>query len=217
MTHGDDAGVVVPPRLAPIQVVIVPIFRKEEEQATVVGKAEELAAALRAVGVRTHIDARENMSPGAKFYEWERKGVPLRAEIGPKDIEKQQLVLVLRKEVGGLARKEMLPEAGAAQAIRDRLDRFQTALFADAVARREANSHRGVTDYKRMREIVEGDGGLVYAGWCGNAACEQKVKEETKATIRCLPLEEFRSPEAPATCLVCGAVAQAEAIWARAY
>ena len=217
MTHGDDAGVVMPPRLAPIQVVIVPIFRKEEEQGTVMPKAEELARALRAAGVRVHIDARENMSPGAKFYEWERKGVPLRAEIGPKDVAQEQLVVVMRREIGGLVRKEVLPAAGAAAAIAERLDRFQAALLSAAVERREAQSHRGVMDYKRMREIVEGDGGLVYAGWCGNAECEQKVKEETKATIRCLPLEEFRSPEAPGTCLVCGGKAEAEAVWARAY
>jgi prolyl-tRNA synthetase len=215
MTHGDDKGLVMPPRLAPIQVVIVPIFRNEEERALVLAKAKEIADAL--PGIRTHVDARDNMTAGAKFYEWELKGVPFRMEVGPKDIAKQQLVLARRVIEEGAQRKEFLPEGEVLSSLPQRLEDFQTFLRERARARREANSHRGVESYDRLREIVEGVGGFVFAGWCGMAECEEKVKDETKATIRCIPDEEFRSPTAPEKCLVCGMAAEHEVIWARAY
>jgi prolyl-tRNA synthetase len=217
MTHGDDHGVVVPPWLAPTQVVIVPIYKTDDERTLVLAKAERVSNILRTEQVRTHIDARDTMKPGAKFYEWERKGVPMRIEIGPKDVAKQQLVLVMRTEVPGIARKEMMEEAVALMTVSSRLDEYQRALRAVALERREANSHRDVTDYARLRELMEADAGLVFGGWCGSLACEQRVKEDTKATIRCLPFEEFRSKPAPTTCLVCGNAAQHEAVWARAY
>ena len=217
MTHGDDNGVVVPPWLAPTQVVIVPIYRSDDERALVMDKAERVSNILRAEQVRTHIDVRDTLKPGAKFYEWERKGVPMRIEIGPKDVAKQQLVVVMRTEVEGLKRKEMMDEPVALMTIRSRLDDYQRALRAGAVARREANSHRGIRDYAQLRELVEADAGFVYGGWCGSVECEQKVKDETKATIRCLPFEEFRSPTPPANCLVCGGAAEHEVVWARAY
>ncbi len=217
MTHGDDVGLVVPPRLAPHQAVVVPIFRKDEERATVVGKAESIAAALREAGVRVHVDVRENLSPGAKFYEWERRGVPLRMEIGPRDVASEQVVLVRRFVAADAPRKESVPEGGVVAAVRERLAALQAGLLAAALERREAHSHRGVATYDRFREIVDGEGGFVYAGWCGSAACEARVKEETKATIRCLPFAEFRSPDPPQRCLVCGEAASEEALWAKAY
>ena len=116
-----------------------------------------------------------------------------------------------------MPRKDPMDEAAAIADIPSRLERFQKALLARAIERREANSYRGVTEYAKLREIVEGPGGFVYAGWCGSAECEAKVKEETKATIRCIPFEEFRSSEAPAKCLVCDSDAAHEVIWARAY
>jgi prolyl-tRNA synthetase len=206
---------VMPPRLAPIQVVIVPISRTDEERALVLAKAREIAEAL--PGVRTHIDARDNMTAGAKFYEWELKGVPFRMEVGPKDIAKQQVVLARRVIEEGAQRKEFLPEAEALASLPARLEEFQAFLLERARARREANSHRGVESYERLREIVEGVGGFVYAGWCGSAACEEQVKDETKATIRVIPDEEFLSPTAPTKCLLCGEGAQHEVVWARAY
>jgi prolyl-tRNA synthetase len=215
MTHGDDRGLVMPPRVAPIQVVIVPIYRKEDERAQVLAKADELAAAL--AGVRTHVDDRDSLTPGAKYYEWELKGVPLRLEVGPKDIAKQQVVLVARVAAEGQERKQFLPEAEAVATMQQRLDDFQAFLLERARARREANSYRGVESYERFREILEGPGGFVYTGWCGSAECEAKVKDDVKATIRCLPFEEFRTPDAPARCVVCGGVSMAEAVWARAY
>jgi prolyl-tRNA synthetase len=217
MTHGDDNGIVVPPWLAPTQVVIVPIYRTDDEKLIVLEKAELVSGVLRAAQVRTHIDARDTMKPGAKYYEWERRGVPLRVEVGPKDVANQKLVVVMRTEVEGIQRKEVMDEAVALVSIPERLEQYQRALRAAAVARREANTHRGVTDYGKLKELVEADAGFVFAGWCGSAHCEAKVKEETRATIRCLPFEEFRSKTAPEICIVCGAVAQHEAVWARAY
>jgi prolyl-tRNA synthetase len=217
MTHGDDNGIVVPPWLAPTQVVIVPIYRTDEERALVLGKANEVSKTLRGAKVRTHIDSRDTMKPGAKYYEWERKGVPMRVEVGPKDVANNKLVIVMRTEVGGIPRKEIMEEAAALTAIPERLEHYQNALRIAAVARREANTHRGIAEYDKLKELVEADAGFVFAGWCGSAECEAKVKEETKATIRCLPFEEFRSKQAPESCVVCGASAAHEAVWARAY
>jgi prolyl-tRNA synthetase len=217
MTHGDDVGVVVPPRLAPIQVVIVPIYRTDDERALTLGKAGTVAARLKAAGVRVHVDDRDTLKPGAKYFEWERKGVPVRLEIGPRDVAKESVMLVWRVQLGDRPRKESLPESVLAETLPEKLLVFQQALLDAAITRREANSYRDVADYAHFREIVEGAGGFVYAGWCGSAACEEKVKDDTKATIRCLPFEEFRSSEAPRHCLVCAGDAVAEVVWARAY
>jgi prolyl-tRNA synthetase len=215
MTHGDDQGLVMPPRLAPIQVVIVPIYRKDEEREPVLAKARELPARL--PNVRFHLDDRPKMTPGAKFYEWETKGVPFRIEIGPKDLEKGQLVLARRVVEEGGARKEFLPEAEVLGSLERRLEEFQAFLLERALARREASSYRGVREYGRLREIVDGPGGFVYTGWCGSAACEERVKDDTGATIRVMPDEVFRSPDAPDTCVVCGGDSVAEVVWAKAY
>jgi prolyl-tRNA synthetase len=217
MTHGDDNGIVVPPWLAPTQVVIVPIYRSDEERSAVLEKANTVAKTLKQQQVRVHIDARDNMKPGAKYYEWERKGVPMRIEIGPKDVANQKLVVVMRIELPNIKRKEILDESVALSSIATRLEDFQRGLRDAARDRREGNSHRGITDYAKLRELVEADAGFVYAGWCGSEQCEAKVKEETKATIRNIPQEQFRSKERPAKCAVCGNAANYEVIWARAY
>jgi prolyl-tRNA synthetase len=217
MSHGDDAGLILPPRLAPVQVVVIPIYRNDEERALVLEKAEFVASVLRQDKLRVHIDARDTMKPGPKFYEWERKGVPLRVEIGPRDVAAQKVTVVMRAELGDIPRKETLDEAVALMTIPRRLDDFQRALRDRCEQRREDNSHRGVTEYARMREIIDADGGFVFAGWCGSAECETRVKDDTKATIRVLPSEQFRSSERPTRCIVCGSPAQDEAVWARAY
>jgi prolyl-tRNA synthetase len=217
MTHGDDAGLVLPPRLAPIQVVVVPIHRTDDQKAAVLEAARRVAAALRGAGVRVQVDERENVTPGAKFWEWERKGVPLRVEIGPKDVASQQLVLVHRVEGEDFRRKEVLREDGIAATVPGRLLAMQQLLLDRARQRLDAHTHRAVPDLGALREIVEGPGGFVFGGLCGDEACEDRVKEETKATVRVLPLDELRSPEPPAACLVCGRPSRHEAAWARAY
>ena len=218
MTHGDDAGLVLPPRLAPIQVVIVPIYRKDDERALVTEKADAVARVLRDAGCRVKVDNRDTLKPGPKFYEWERKGVPVRIEIGPRDVAQGQVMVVMRTEVlADVARKGPLPEGALAMEIPARLAAYQDALLHAARERREANSHRGVDSLARLNEIMEGPGGFVYAGFCGGTECEERVKAETRATIRVLPFDEHRSGSAPAKCVVCGATAQTEAVWARAY
>ncbi len=216
MTHGDDNGVVVPPRLAPTQVVIVPIWKKDDQAEAVRSKAAELKARLGEQGVRVKVDDRDHLSPGNKFYEWERKGVPIRMELGPRDLENDQVVLVKRVRAEDEDKKEFLPQAQAVAEMPNRLDAFQASLLEASKARREANSHRGVEDIGQLKEIMESGGGFVYTGWSGDPEVEERVKEETKATLRCVPDEEFRSTEVPAKCIG-GGEAKMEVVWARAY
>jgi prolyl-tRNA synthetase len=217
MTHGDDAGLVVPPRLAPTQAVIVPILRGDDTRAAVLAKADEVAGALRDLGVRVKVDARDNLSPGAKYYEWERKGVPFRLEIGPRDLEQGQLALARRITPEGEKRKAFLQEGEAIATLPARLEAFQTELMEAARRRRDENSHRGVRTMDELREILEGDGGFVYTGWSGDPAVEQEVKDLTKATIRCIPGEEFRSDDAPTECVSGAGPSKMEVVWAKAY
>jgi prolyl-tRNA synthetase len=211
MAHGDDAGLVCPPRLAQWQVVVVPIYRSEEERAAVLEAGEAIRQELRAAGIRVHVDAREGMKPGAKYYEWEGRGVPFRLEIGPRDLAAGTLMLARR--TGG---KESIARAGLAARLEEEMARMQAALLEAARARREAHTIRGVTK-ERFIEFIAADGGFAYGGWCGDAACEAEIKEQTRATIRVLPDEEFRSPDAPSTCQWCGRPSVAEAVWAKAY
>lgn len=217
MTHGDDAGVVVPPKLAATQVIILPIARGDDQAEAVVRKADELQAALIAQGVRASVDRRLHLSPGARFYEWERKGVPFRIELGPRDLEQGQVVLVKRVCEDGEDRKTFLPEAQAVSEMAGRLERFQAMLFESAKARREANSlHQEVSSIDELGELLDGGAGFVFSGWSGDPEIEAQVKERTKATIRVIPAEEFRSSKAPTKC-VGGGSAKMEVVWARAY
>jgi prolyl-tRNA synthetase len=212
MTHGDDAGLICPPRLAQYQVVIVPIYRTDEELAAVTTAADRLRQEIAAGGVRVHLDARDGMKPGAKYYEWEGRGVPLRIEVGPRDIAAGTVMLARR--TGG--KKEPVPMAGIVASLRGIMDRMQTDLLETARARREAASIRGATKEQFLAHM-EGDGGFAYGGFCGLLSCEAEIKEQTKATIRVLPDEEFRSPVAPTTCMWCDRPSVAEAVWAKAY
>jgi prolyl-tRNA synthetase len=216
MTHGDDVGAVVPPRLAPVQVVVLPIFRGDDERTAVLEKAESLRDQLAEAGVRVRMDAREHLRPGAKFWEWERKGVPYRMEIGPRDMEKGQVALAKRVRGEDEPRKEFVPEAQAVQELPTRLQALQSGLLEAARKRRDANTYRGVTSIGELNEIVDGQGGFVYTGWNGDPAVEQRVKDETKATIRVIPDAEFRSETPPEKC-ISGAESKMEVVWARAY
>ena len=211
MTHSDDVGLVCPPRLAPTQAVIVPIFRSDDERTRVLTIGRQMMDELRTGGIRVLLDEREGMKPGAKYYEWESRGVPVRLEVGPRDVDKAQAMLARR--TGG---KEPVSLAGLDAGVRTALDEIQDTLLAAARDRREANTFRGV-EKDRLIEIMDGPGGFAFGGYCGSDACEVAIQEHTKATTRVLPDEEFRSDPAPATCAWCGKKAVVEAVWARGY
>ena len=224
MTHSDDTGLVLPPRLAPTVAVIVPIYKTDEEKITVLEAADNLYKDLKSKGFRVKIDTRDTLSPGAKYYEWELKGVPFRIEIGPKDVANKTVVIVPRVTLEkreepkpGKKQKLFVPMDSLCDTIEDLSQELQAQLLKNALARREANSIRGVKSYDEMKEILANDGGFVYAGWNGTAAVETIVKDETKATIRCIPTEEFRSSTPPEKCIVTGEPAKYEVIWSKAY
>ena len=203
MVHGDDGGLILPPKIAPYQVVIVPIPRGNWRE-TVLPTAKRVRDELVARGMRVHIDDRESQTPGWKFNEWELRGVPLRLEIGPKDIEKSQVVLARRDT----REKSFAPMDGLAPHVEALLASIQRALYERALKFRE--EHTSTTDsYEEFKAIMEGRPGFVVSPWCGSAACEAAIKAETQATIRNIP---FDSP--PATgkkCLKCGEPATGDA------
>jgi len=210
MTHGDDSGLILPPKVAPHQVVIVPIPpRKGDWNEAVLPKAREVQAALRAAGIRVHLDDRDTQQPGFKYADWEMRGVPLRLEIGPKDIEKDQCVLVRRDT----REKAFVPLAGLAGAVRERLDRMQVELLERA-RRFVAENTTGVSSYEQFKEVMASKRGFLVAGWCGSADCEARIKEETKATIRVIPLE---GEQRAGACVRCGQASPREVYFAQAY
>ena len=212
MTHSDDKGLICPPRLAPLQVVIVPIWKNDGERAGVLEAVQLVRQDLVGAGLTAQVDDREGMKPGAKYYHWEARGVPVRLELGPRDLAQGQLVLARR--TGG---KGPVATANLVAAVRGAMDEMQRGLLEAARARREQNSVRGLKTKEALIEFINGAGGFAYAGFCGDAACETAIKEETKATVRALPDEEFRTSPAPTTCVWCGRPAVTEAVWAKAY
>lgn len=212
MTHSDDIGLVCPPKLAQYQVVIVPIYKSQEERAAVLEASDRLRKELATGGIRVHLDAREGMKPGAKYYEWEGRGVPLRLEIGPRDVAAGSVMLARR--TGG--KKETLPMDGLPARLTAAMERMQADLLEASLTRREAATVRGATKEQFIAKM-ENEGGFVYGGFCGRPVCEAEIKEQTKATIRVLPDLEFRSPVAPTKCMWCGRASVAEAVWAKAY
>jgi len=214
MAHGDDKGLRLPPRLAPIQAVIVPIWKSEEEKEAVDRSIDEVRAQLEKAGIRIHVDRREGMTPGFKFNDWEMRGVPLRIEVGPRDVEARS-VMVSRRDTPGKEGKAALPMDGLAGRIGTLLDEIQAGMLKAATEFREANLHEA-RSYDELKEIVNDGWALIWH--CGRPECEAKIKEETKATSRCFPLElnETWNP-AGATCTVCGKPAVGRAYFARAY
>jgi prolyl-tRNA synthetase len=209
MVHGDDQGLILPPKLAPIQVVVVPIWRDEEQRTAVMEAVGRVRAALESE-VRLKVDDREGLSPGWKFNDWEMRGVPLRIEVGPQDVAQEQVVLA-RRDRPGREGKMAVPLASLTDTVREMLMTIQADLYRRALAFREANTSYP-EDFEGLREAVAS--GFACAWWCGDAACEAKVKEETTATIRCIPLEQE-----PGTgrCVVCGRESRERAVFARAY
>jgi len=208
MTHGDDQGLILPPRLAPIQAVIVPIYKNDSEKALVMPAAEQARSTL--AHLRVQLDAREELTPGFKFNDWELRGVPLRVEIGPKDVEKGAATLA-RRDLPGRAGKRAIALAQLADETGRLLDEIQTALLQRATDFRLAHTHQ-LHDYAELQEAVAD--GWALAHWCGSPECEAKVKEDTKATLRCIP---FEGQDGSGQCIVCGQPAQEKAIFARSY
>jgi len=208
MTHGDETGLVLPPRVAPYQVVIVPIPRGNWRE-TVLPHAQAIQKTLQGAGVRVMLDDRDAYTPGWKFSEWELRGVPVRLEIGPKDIEKQQAMIARRDT------REKAPVAidGLAEHVRRLLDDIQRALFDRALAFQRDHT-TSTSSWSEFTQIMEGRPGFVIAPWCGSTACEADIKAATQATIRNLPMD---AEPAPGVCVKCGQPSVADAWFAKAY
>jgi prolyl-tRNA synthetase len=208
MTHGDDQGLVLPPRLAPIQVVIVPIYKNDEERSKVMPVVENVKNMLS--DLRIKVDDRTEVTPGFKFNDWEMRGVPLRLEIGPKDVEKGSVALA-RRDIPGRDGKRFVSQEGLAGVVGGLLVEIQAAMLEKARNFRDANIHEP-KDYEDLKTIVQN--GWAYAHWCGKVECEAKVKEDTKATTRCIPLDQNVNK---GKCIVCGEDAEQKVYFAKSY
>lgn len=210
MVHGDDQGLVLPPKLAPVQTVIVPIFKTDAEKAAVIEAARQVKAELAGAGIRVKLDEREGVSPGWKFNDWEMRGVPLRIELGPRDVAKQSCVLA-RRDRPGKEGKTFAPLAGLPQAVERLLGEIHQSLHDRALAFRNANT-KEPANFEEFKASVES--GFASAFWCSASDCEAKIKEETKATMRCIPLDQ---PGGSGACIFCGKPATERAIFGKAY
>lgn len=209
MVHGDASGLQMPPRVAPVQVVVVPIWRTDEAKTQVFAAAAQIEQSLKAAGARVRVDRDAEHTPGWKFNEWELKGVPVRVEVGPRDVAAGQAVLVRRDNRS----KEAVPLDGLAARTTALLDEMHHALYERAVQFQQENSAL-VTSYDTLKERVAANAGFSYIFWDGDPATEERIKAETKATIRCIP--EDAAPER-GRCLVCGGASAARVVVARAY
>ncbi|MXY96373.1 MAG: proline--tRNA ligase [Gemmatimonadetes bacterium] len=207
MAHGDDRGLVLPPRLAPHQVVVIPIAKSDEEQSVVQEAVDRLVASLE--GVRVKVDDREQFGLGWKFTEWETKGVPLRVELGPRDIASGQAVVV-RRDTG---EKEFVSLESLGKRVNELLETVQRDMFQRALDFREARS-REIRDRESFVTAANGDGGFIHAHWCGDPACEAAIKDETRNTIRCVPMDWEADPGA---CAYCGNASERRVVYAQAY
>lgn len=209
MTHSDDNGLVIPPKLAPDQVVIVPIYRNEEQYSSVCDEAEKIVAELREKGVRVKLDKRDTYKPGWKFNEYELKGVPIRIAIGPKDLENKTLEVARRDNLT----KAIMEREGIAEKVTQLLEEIQTNMFEKALKFR--NEHiTEVNSYEAFKNVLETKGGFISAHWDGSAETEESIKTETKATIRCIPLDASNEP---GSCIFTGKPSQRRVLFAKAY
>ena len=211
MAHGDDKGLRLPPVLAPIQVVIVPIFRSDDERGPVMAAAQRISAELAGAGVRAHLDGREGLTPGFKYNDWEMRGVPVRLEVGPRDVQNGTAALA-RRDVPGKEGKQFVGQDSIAAAVRGLLAEIQASLLQQATAFRDAHI-QDVKTYDGLRQAIEA-GEWARGWWAGSDDDERRVKEETGATIRCFPFEQ---PGGSGACLLTGQAAAEVALFAKAY
>lgn len=209
MTHSDDNGLVLPPTLAPDQVVIVPIYRDDEQFEATSKVANEIMTELRALGIRVKFDNRDTHKPGWKFNEYELKGVPVRIAIGPKDVENGTVEIARRD----LLSKELVKKEDAANTIKELLDNIQDNLFTKAKSYRKENTTE-VASYDEFKEVLEKKGGFILAHWDGTAETEEQIKNQTKATIRCIPIDNDTEG---GTCIVTGKPSSRKVLFAKAY
>jgi len=209
MTHSDDQGLVIPPKLAPIQVVIVPIYKGEEQLDQIHEHVKPLMQELKAIGVSVKFDGRDTLKPGFKFNEYELKGVPVRLAIGARDLE-QGTYEVARRD---LLTKETLPQEGIAAHIKALLDDIQHTMYQKALAYRESHITE-VNSYEDFKEVLNNHGGFISAHWDGTPETEERIKEETKASIRCIPLD---GPTEEGVCVLTGKKSARRVLFAKAY
>lgn len=209
MTHSDDQGLVLPPKLAPTQVVIVPIYRSDEQRAEVIEYGDKIFDELKALGIRVKLDDRDNYKPGYKFAEHEAQGIPVRIAIGPRDVEKGNVELARRDTLS----KSFESRDGIGELVKGLLDTIQEDLFTTAKKRRDEMTHE-VDSYDEFKKVLEEKGGFIYAHWDGTAETEELIKNETKATIRCIPLKGI---EGEGTCMVTGKPSKQKVLFAKAY
>ena len=210
MVHGDDQGLKLPPKIAPIQVVLVPIYKNLDEKSKVMEVADKIFADLKASGTRIKMDDRDEVTPGFKFNDWEMRGVPLRIEVGPKDVEKGSIALA-RRDIPGRAGKSFVPQTDLIQTVNLILAEIHESMLKQATEYRDANIH-DPKDYAELKEVVKD--GWAFSWWCESEECEAKVKQDTKATTRVIP---FDQPEGAGKCIVCGEKAEKKVYFARAY
>ena len=209
MVHSDDNGLVLPPRIARTKAVIVPIWRSDEEMDLVVPAAEKLAAELRPILGPVHVDKRDKMRPGWKYAEWERKGVPLRLEIGPRDLNDEQVMMAARHD----RQKQPVKFTDLATAVPAELERIQQDLF-DAAKARMAEATVNIDTWDDFVNLYNGDGGFALCHWCGDGACEQTIQDKTKVTIRNIP---FTRDETVGQCVHCGNKSIGRVLFAQSY
>jgi prolyl-tRNA synthetase len=209
MAHSDDDGLVMPPRIAPLQVVIVPIYKGDEQKALIDEKALALVADLKTMGIRVKYDDNDNNRPGWKFAEYEMKGVPVRIALGPKDLEKNQAEVARRDT----KEKQFMPLDGLSRSINNLLDDIQQSMFNKALAFRDANITK-TDNWDEFVKLLDDKGGFISAHWDGTGETEDKIKELTKATIRCIPLDAV---EEEGACILTGKPSNKRVLFARAY
>ena len=208
MTHSDDKGLVLPPKLAPIQVVIIPIYYSKEDRGKIVQEAKKIQDVLTDVGIRTQLDDRDQVTPGFKFHDWELKGIPIRIEIGPKDIAKKQVVMARRHD----QTKDSVSLDKLSGSVVAELENIQQQMF-DTAKKILDGRISAVSQYEQFKAELE-NGKMLSCSWCGKQECEDKIKEETGAELRVIPSDDEKKIE---TCIYCKNIGTANALFARGY